>query len=341
MSQSLSIPLRLVVGLPADVAKESVPIAAALQELYRRGEFTDVALQCSGQTFLAHRIVLASQSAVFRRGFLRDNGQSQHAITGREEVRLADISNPEAVKLMLDYLYQIDFAWRKCPRTQDIINDVLRLAHSFQLPGLTAEAEQWLVKDVTTGNVLERLKICEEFGLQELTEGILEQLTFNRRALSEVASSPDITQHPKLLQALLQMTAAVPDVDEAKVLKNASPAAGLKVEDLKNDALSPSPSNLKLKEAQIPEDIDLQANIEFPPDLPETKVLVLTGKVASTPYIAKRAKRLAGLTVGEVLKTKNFCDSNDKWRKYRVQDLRYDLRHGFLSLASGHRKYGA
>merc|ERR1712048_609253 len=108
-----------------------------------------------------------------RRGFLRDNGQSQHAIAGREEVRLADISNPEALKLMLDYMYQIDFAWREISWTQDIIYDVLRLAQNFQLPGLTAEAAQWLAKDLTTGNVLERLKICEEFGLQRLSHEIL------------------------------------------------------------------------------------------------------------------------------------------------------------------------
>merc|ERR1719181_374421 len=128
------------------------------------------------------------------------------------EVRL-EIPNPEAVKFMLDYLYQLDdkdYAEFN-PRTQEINRDVLSLAKQFQLPGLTNRAMRWLGKDLTTGNVVERLSICEEFGLEELTDRILEQLTLNRQALAEVAHSPQIMTYPGLMQAMLQHAAAVPD----------------------------------------------------------------------------------------------------------------------------------
>merc|ERR1711918_275246 len=97
------------------------------------------------------------------------------------------------------------------PRTQDINRDVLSLARQFQLPGLTQRAMQWLAKDLTTGNVVERLSMCEEFGLEDLTERILEQLTNNRAALAEVAHSPQIMSYPKLMQAMLQCAAGAPE----------------------------------------------------------------------------------------------------------------------------------
>merc|ERR1712151_22278 len=130
---------------------------------------------------------------------------------GREEVRLQDVNNPEAVRIMLDFMYGMNSSTFKeyNPRTQEVNRDVLRLAQNFKLPGLSEQATHWLSKDITTGNVVERLNICEEFNLQVLRDKILEQLTFNRVALSEVANSPQIVQHPKLMQALLQMAAVV------------------------------------------------------------------------------------------------------------------------------------
>merc|ERR1719498_887078 len=103
---------------------------------------------------------------------------------------------------MLDYLYMIDEKdWAIfSPRTQDINREVLQLARQFELPGLTEKAMRWLCEDLTTGNVVERLAICEEFGLSELSDKILEQLTYNKAALSEVASSSQIMAYPKLMQ---------------------------------------------------------------------------------------------------------------------------------------------
>jgi hypothetical protein len=199
------------------------PLAKGLQELYRRGEFADVVLICAEQHFLAHRIVLAAQSEVFKEGLASPppaNGM-------RHEIRLSDIANPEAVKFMLSFLYQLDDKEMADynPRTQEINRDVLRLARQFNLPGLTHRAMRWLAKDLTTGNVVERLSICEEFGLSELTDKILEQLTSNRQALAEVAHSPQIMTYPRLMQAMLQCAAGAPEPEppQPKSSKRAEP----------------------------------------------------------------------------------------------------------------------
>ncbi|CAE7552883.1 ARIA [Symbiodinium sp. CCMP2456] len=170
---------------------------------------------CADRTFYAHRIVLAAESEVFKSGLA---SVSKELIDGRQEIRLAEISNPEAVKFMLDYMYQTDASvWEDYnPRTQEINKDVLRLAQTFRLPGLTERAMHWLAKDLTTGNVVEVLTICEDFGLSQLGERILEQLTQNKKALAEVANSPQIMKYPKLMQALLQQAAAVPEEPQPK-----------------------------------------------------------------------------------------------------------------------------
>merc|ERR1719369_1529586 len=142
---------------------------------------------------------------------------------GLQEIRIADIANPEAVKFMLDFMYETSSdEWEDYnPRTQEINKDVLRLAQNFRLPGLTERAMHWLARDITTGNAVERLTICEDFGLAVLKEKILEQLTFNKQALAEAAHSVQIMQYPKLMQSMLQIAAGVPEADAAQTRKRA------------------------------------------------------------------------------------------------------------------------
>eukprot|EP00927_Polykrikos_kofoidii_P030254 TRINITY_DN26062_c0_g1_i1.p1 TRINITY_DN26062_c0_g1~~TRINITY_DN26062_c0_g1_i1.p1 ORF type:complete len:250 (-),score=52.14 TRINITY_DN26062_c0_g1_i1:372-1073(-) len=212
-------PIPLTIRLPpVKQSNQADELTEKLQQLYKKGEFTDVSLIVADQTFKAHRCVLASQSEVFKQG-LASPGASPH------EVRLADIPNPEAVKFMLDYMYHIDGSvWADYqPGTQEINKDVLRLAQNFKLPGLRDRAAHWLSKDLTTGNVVERLTICEDFGLTELKENILNALTFNRRALAEVAHSPQIMSYPKLMQAMLQLAATVPEERAEEPMKDSNP----------------------------------------------------------------------------------------------------------------------
>lgn len=200
-----SKPVSLSVKLKPSTRPED-QLSKGLQDLYRKGEFTDVVLHCAEQRFLAHRAVLASQSRVLKEGLC---AQPMPASGMRHEIRL-EVANPEAVKIMLDFLYMLDEKeWAVFnPRTQAINHEVLQLAKQFELPGLTQQAVQWLSKDLTTGNVVERLSMCEEFNLSELSGKILEQLTMNKEALAEVAHSQQIMSHPKLMQAILQCAAS-------------------------------------------------------------------------------------------------------------------------------------
>lgn len=202
-------PITLTVKLKKPPA-EGISLGESMKELYRQGALTDIDLVCCEKHYAAHCVVLAAQSPIFRQQI---QALLPPATGGRPQLRLQDIFNPEALKFMLDFLYEVDDAELAefNPRTQDINKDILSLSRSFQLPGLAERAVRWLAKDLTTGNVVERLSICDEYGLTELREKILEQLTSNRQAMAEVAHSPQIMTYPGLMQAMLQHASAAPD----------------------------------------------------------------------------------------------------------------------------------
>lgn len=162
---------------------------------------------CDATSFAAHKIVLAGKSTVLR-----------EALKDSSEVRLSQINNPEAVKWMLDFVYEVPYASEAefSPATHEINLDVLRLAEIFKLPGLKARAAGWMARDLHTHNTVERLVACNEFGLVDLADKILEQLTANRKALSEVTSSNAINAYPELMREMLAIIAVEPSAEPAK-----------------------------------------------------------------------------------------------------------------------------
>merc|ERR1719409_276856 len=108
--------------------------------------------------------MLAAQSDVFRKGLAT---MPPVMFGTHQEISFTDIRAPEAVKVMLDYLYQADVAtWeeRNPKLLPEIAADVIRLGIHFQIPGLVELAARWLSAGLTTHNVLERLAKCEELG---------------------------------------------------------------------------------------------------------------------------------------------------------------------------------
>merc|ERR1712060_634675 len=188
-------------------------LSEGMKELYQRSEFTDVSLVCAERSFPAHRLVLVAQSDIFKQKMTSNDTSTSSVGGGKQEIRLADINNPEAVKIMLDYVYQLDAAESDGHKlyTQEVYKDVLRLAQTFKLPGLEERTIRCLAKDISTNNCFELLTICDDFGCNSLREKILEQLAFNKKALAEVANSPQIMKYPRLMQTLLQHAAFVPD----------------------------------------------------------------------------------------------------------------------------------
>lgn len=187
-------------------------LAQGLRTLWDEGELCDLELIAGGKTFMAHRPVLAAVSPSFRECLLQLSGSQQGPAPTENSERqkklvltLGDIKHPEAVQAMLLCIYQppSGAAMNYSPSSEDANKDVIRLAQRFQISQLHDQACQWLQSNLSTSNVLQRLAACEEFGLSDVRDKILQQITGNPEALFALARDPEIVKVPAVLQDLL------------------------------------------------------------------------------------------------------------------------------------------
>lgn len=185
-------------------------ILSGLQALLSASELCDVQLAAGGQTFCAHSVVLAAVSGPFRELLLRMSSAGQEGGLTKAPpfiVELEGVSHAESVQAMLACIYgrqrQEGEDGGYCPSSDGVNRDIIRLAQRFNISQLESQASQWLVTGLNTSNVLDRLMVCEEFGLTGVREKILEQLTANPNALFVLASNPEIQKVPGTLQELL------------------------------------------------------------------------------------------------------------------------------------------
>lgn len=187
--------------MPSDPLQCGTIDGGGLRGLLERREFCDVTLVAGGQTFSAHSLVLAAVSPSFHQQIQQEYSKGMRAVT----IELSNVSHPEAVRDMLACLYGpfgIDVRDSFC-KTELANRDALLLAQNYQIPQLREQVSRWLAKNLTTQNVLGRLVLCEEFGLVEVREKILEQLIADPNALPMLARHPEVTKVPKVLQDLL------------------------------------------------------------------------------------------------------------------------------------------
>lgn len=230
-------PMELKVDLgPMPHDDHSGGVIEGLRSLQEKSELCDVVLVVGGESFLAHRAVLAAVSSSFYE-CLTKLGPSEGLGGGVDSkslvLKLDDITHPEAVKAMLDCIYRPSTA-EYAPSGEDVNRDVLRLAQRFNICQLQDAACRWLTKGLSTSNVLGRLLACEEFDLGEVRERILQLMTANPEALYVLAKDPEITKVPAVLQDLLvrilKLLGCAEPKAEAKAEAKAEPKAVVKAE---------------------------------------------------------------------------------------------------------------
>eukprot|EP00429_Kryptoperidinium_foliaceum_P064905 CAMPEP_0176066116 /NCGR_PEP_ID=MMETSP0120_2-20121206/32992_1 /TAXON_ID=160619 /ORGANISM="Kryptoperidinium foliaceum, Strain CCMP 1326" /LENGTH=230 /DNA_ID=CAMNT_0017399717 /DNA_START=47 /DNA_END=735 /DNA_ORIENTATION=- len=194
-----------------------------LRELWLAKEFCDVDLIAGGQTFHAHSAALAAASASFHNCLACLSMQ----LCGSSElmIEFEDIRHPEAVQAMLDCIYGSDGVGY-APSSEAANRDVLILAARFQIEPLRQRAAAWLLTGLSTTNILQRLRVCEEFKLAEVREAMFAQLIANPAALFELAQDPEMTRTPHILQDLLVRVLKLLGCDSAMAKKSDPLAIG-------------------------------------------------------------------------------------------------------------------
>ncbi|CAK8999627.1 unnamed protein product [Durusdinium trenchii] len=173
-----------------------------LRGLLECQELCDVVLVSrGGAAFPAHRAVLAASSPQMRARVAQPTEQ----VDGLPAIQL-EVEHSEAVKALIDCVYGTegeDCDGCYSPSSEAANRDVLTLARQFELSALEDRASRWLARNLTTANLLDRLGTCERFGLKDVKEKILEQLTANTDVLYELVSNPSVQSVPGVLQDLL------------------------------------------------------------------------------------------------------------------------------------------
>eukprot|EP00933_Yihiella_yeosuensis_P063625 TRINITY_DN66829_c0_g1_i1.p1 TRINITY_DN66829_c0_g1~~TRINITY_DN66829_c0_g1_i1.p1 ORF type:complete len:249 (-),score=46.26 TRINITY_DN66829_c0_g1_i1:224-970(-) len=211
------IPMELDVDLgPMPNESTRGSLLLGLRSLLDKRELCDVALVVGSEVYPAHRAVLAASSQAFRDKLENDccsnsdsNGPVCPEAGSLPFLRLESVKHPEAVQALLDSVYGTDVKESDkkpasySPSSEGANRDVLRLARDFGLPTLEEQAARGFAEGLTTANVMERLAACEEFGLRDVKEKILDQLISNHEVLYELANDPAVLQTPSVLQELL------------------------------------------------------------------------------------------------------------------------------------------
>lgn len=248
-------------------------MSQALCRLLSDGDHCDIVLTCCGERFPAHRLALAATSCVWR-----ERLQSVQDL----EVPVTEVSQPEAVRLMVSAIYDADSLERSYDPGSSAVNQaVLVLAKCFELPQLSELAMHWLAKDVTTANVVDKLRVCRQFQLETLHSGIIQQLIGNRAALTEVSRSAQIARYPELMQALLQRAAAHISLEASAGRERPATAAE------KFGELGEQPTD-RVGEESVGVAFEERRAIDEPADSFEEKAIDEAGERGTAPMIRRR-----------------------------------------------------
>eukprot|EP00927_Polykrikos_kofoidii_P068958 TRINITY_DN64319_c0_g1_i1.p1 TRINITY_DN64319_c0_g1~~TRINITY_DN64319_c0_g1_i1.p1 ORF type:complete len:249 (+),score=53.17 TRINITY_DN64319_c0_g1_i1:156-902(+) len=213
-------PMELHVDLgPMPEDEQNGTIVNGLRDLQEKGELCDVVILAGGGSFLAHRVALAAASPCLHEYFLQLENNPEIAAADvaaavasgvavpprAVTLRIEGVSHAEAVQAMLDCIYGVSVTMQReyKPSTNIVNRDVLLIAQRYRIAELQEQACQWLARGLTTSNILERLVVCEEFGLLEVRDQVLEQLISNPDALFVLVQDPSVTKAPAVLQELL------------------------------------------------------------------------------------------------------------------------------------------
>ena len=121
-------------------------IRKELHGLFREKFLADVTIKCGDQEFQAHKVILASQSPVFKRMLVSDMMEGRSNL-----IEIPDIE-PDVMRDLLAYIYT-----GSAPHLSRLAKDLLNAANKYELPRLFAMCEDKLLKKLKVGNVVETL----------------------------------------------------------------------------------------------------------------------------------------------------------------------------------------
>ncbi len=152
-----------------------------LKTVFDEKTFSDISIECGGEVFQAHRIILASHSPVFKRMLEADMKEKQEKV-----ITISDLDK-EVVSDMLTFLYT-----GSAPNLEVRAKELLNAANKYQLPRLMEMCKNQLEEEIETENVIEILQLADLHGVRELKRECLEFIKSNSKAVKETTGWKDL-----------------------------------------------------------------------------------------------------------------------------------------------------
>jgi len=113
----------------------------------------------------------------------------------------------EALEWMLKWLYGEISTSEYRPTSDEVNLEVMTLSEDLKIPSLMELGACYIIRGVYAHNVLQRMLMCQKFGLLTVRELLVEALVRDRANLEGVVSNPEMSKQPHLLRELLSAVA--------------------------------------------------------------------------------------------------------------------------------------
>ncbi len=177
------------------------------------GLYSDFTITAGGLQFKVHKLLLATRSPVFRAMI------DSNMVEGESSCVKMEDHTPEVVKEMLTYIYT-----GQAPNIEEFVEELLSIAHKYQLESLVLECGKELRNRLTPENAIHTLCQAEKYGIEPLRSACL---SFIEVHFSEVEISPRFatlkTESPEMYIDILEKALGSGDPPSAKRARMLSP----------------------------------------------------------------------------------------------------------------------
>lgn len=167
-------------------------IREELHSSYKDELFTNVVIRCREEEFKVHKVILASQSPVFKKMFEINMREKVSGV-----VTISDIP-PAAVSDLVAYFYT-----GTAPNVSTLAKDLLDAAKKYELPRLFTICENELKTKIQVHNAIDTLLLADLYDAASLKQACLNFIHLNLAVLRRTDRWKDLKQHGELLMEIL------------------------------------------------------------------------------------------------------------------------------------------
>jgi speckle-type POZ protein len=154
-----------------------------IHDLYEDMMFTDVVIKSGKEEFKVHKIILASQSPVFRKMFEVDMKEKRSGV-----LTITDLS-PAVVSDLVTFLYT-----GTAPNIRTLTTDLLNAAKKYELSRLHTMCENELKKRVCVANVVEMISLADLYEALSLKRECLKFIRLNLNSVKKTRQWEDLKE---------------------------------------------------------------------------------------------------------------------------------------------------